>query len=97
LGKNFMPLFANIEKWISEHGSAAILKERLLLASDKYAALEEKLSDLRSQHEELRLKNANLADENRRLRGELDDLRKKSQVGVEVVRVRSRRDRFAGL
>ena len=38
---------AAIEKLITEHGSAAILKERLLLASDQYAALEKEVVDLR--------------------------------------------------
>ena len=32
--------FSGIEKLINEHGSAVILKERLSLASDKYAMLE---------------------------------------------------------
>ena len=40
-----MEIFGGIEKLINEHGSATILKERLLLVADKYAALEQKLSD----------------------------------------------------
>lgn len=34
-----------IEKTITEHGSAVILKERIDLARDQYAALERKLAD----------------------------------------------------
>jgi hypothetical protein len=39
-----MGLLDEIEKLITEHGSAAILKERLLLVADKYAALEKALA-----------------------------------------------------
>ncbi len=35
-----MALFDNIDKLINEHGSSTILRERLLLASDKYSLLE---------------------------------------------------------
>ena len=40
-----MGLLDGFEKLINEHGSAAILKERIALAEDKYAALEQKLSE----------------------------------------------------
>ena len=38
--------FKEIERLITEHGSAAILRERLALAADKYAALEEENQQL---------------------------------------------------
>ena len=51
-----------LEKLINEHGSAVILKERIALANDKYAALEQKLSacettkkEFHSENETLRL------------------------------------------
>jgi len=57
-----MGLLDGIEKLINEHGSAVILKERIALANDKYAALEQKLSEcaaakveLESENEALRL------------------------------------------
>ena len=57
-----MGLLDGFEKLINEHGSAAILKERIALANDKYAMLEQKLSkseatkkDLASENEALRL------------------------------------------
>lgn len=57
-----MGLLDGLEKLINEHGSAAILKERIALANDKYAALERKLSEcatakvkLESEKEALRL------------------------------------------
>lgn len=44
-----MGLLDGFEKLINEHGSAVILKERIALANDKYASLEQKLitSELR--------------------------------------------------
>jgi predicted transcriptional regulator len=57
-----MGLLDGLEKLINEHGSAVILKERIALANDKYAALEQKLSaceaikkELHSENETLRL------------------------------------------
>ena len=59
-----MGLLDGFEKLITEHGSAVILKERIALANDKYAALEQKLAD-----SELRAKN--LESDNQALRGDL--------------------------
>ena len=57
-----MGLLDGFEKLINEHGSAVILKERISLAEDKYAALEKKLSEceaakikLNAENEALRL------------------------------------------
>jgi molecular chaperone DnaK (HSP70) len=57
-----MGLLDGIERLINEHGSAAILKERIALANDKYAALEQTLSEceaakikLHSENETLRI------------------------------------------
>lgn len=65
-----MGLFDGLEKLINEHGSAVILKERIALANDKYAALEQKLatSELRA---------ANLESENQRLRLDLEKAQEK--------------------
>ena len=69
-----MSLLDGLEKLITEHGSAAILKERITLANDKYAALEAKLvaSELRvkklePENEVLRLDNEQLKQQNRAL------------------------------
>ena len=40
-----IPLFGEIEKLINEHGSAVILKERIDLLKEQYAAIEKKHSD----------------------------------------------------
>ncbi len=47
-----MSLFDNLEKLVNERGSAAIMRERLSLAEDKYAALERKLANAREDHEQ---------------------------------------------
>lgn len=56
-----------IEKLINEHGSSNILRERLLLASDQYSALEKEKSCLKSENEILKTENANLKIENQKL------------------------------
>ena len=53
-----------IEKLINEHGSAAILRDRLLLASEQFSALECKTT-------ELTLKTGQLEAENKTLRAQL--------------------------
>lgn len=55
-----MGLLDSIEKLINEHGSAAILKERIDLANDKYSALEDKNSTLLQKIEMLELENKSL-------------------------------------
>ncbi|WP_431475209.1 hypothetical protein RVM24_07680 [Marinobacter sp. KM021] len=47
-------MLSMIEKLINEHGSSAILKERLELINDKYEALEEKLENSEKENELLR-------------------------------------------
>jgi cell shape-determining protein MreC len=47
-----MGVLDGIERLINEHGSSVILKERIALINDKYAALEQKLfaSELRTKN-----------------------------------------------
>jgi len=88
-----MGIFEGIEKLINEHGSATILKERLSLAADQYAALERKnaeterraqeaevgklTAEVRAQNAEMRIKN--LEAENRHLR--LDNEQLVKEIG----------------
>jgi len=65
-----MGFLDGIEKLINEHGSAIILKERIGLANDKYAALEDKAKGLQASLDRLEAENARLTDENNRLRKE---------------------------
>ena len=44
-----MGLLDSVEKLITEHGSAAILRERIALANDKHAALERKATKREAQ------------------------------------------------
>lgn len=55
-----MRLLDGLEKVINEHGSAMILKERIALANDKYAALEAKNEALQSENDTLRNDNITL-------------------------------------
>ena len=55
-----MGLLDGFEKLINEHGSAVILKERIALANDKYAALEQKLSASDAANKQLRSENQSL-------------------------------------
>ena len=66
-----MGLLDGLEKLITEHGSAAILRERIQLANDKYADLERKLK----VSQELAEKSET---ENSQLRSKLDALSVKS-------------------
>lgn len=52
-----MGLLDGLEKLINEHGSAVILKERIALANDKYAALEQKLTAYELRAEKLESEN----------------------------------------
>ena len=63
-----MSIFGEIERLITEHGSAAILRERLALAADQYAALEKKVSELQCENETLRTQLKQRQRENEKLR-----------------------------
>ena len=63
-----IPFLAEIEKLITEHGSAAILRERIALANDKYATLERKVGNLESEAADLKRKVSELEAENKGLR-----------------------------
>jgi len=58
-----MGFLDSIERLITEHGSAAILRERISLANDQYALLEKKVSDLQSENECLKLDNSKLQEQ----------------------------------
>ena len=72
-----IPFLADIEKLITEHGSAAILRERIALANDKHAALESKVIDFESQVTNLMGKIVNLESEINILRLDKKELESK--------------------
>ena len=76
-----MALFENIEKLITEHGSAAILRERLGLAADKYAVIEKRVNELESENQGLRLQLEKSTKENEALKDRVHSLT--SQDGLK--------------
>lgn len=62
-----MGLLDGIEKLITEHGSAAILRERIAFANDKYSALESENVAIKSQNEILKSENDALKLDNKKL------------------------------
>lgn len=70
-----IPGLAEIERLITEHGSAAILRERLAFAAEQYAALEKKVSDLQAQVAELQAENRCLSSENSELKEQVRNLK----------------------
>lgn len=58
-----MGIFQDIERLITEHGSAAILRERLSLAADQYAALEKKVTELKAENARLQTENSELQEQ----------------------------------
>lgn len=58
-----MSIFQDIERLITEHGSAAILRERLALAAEQYAALEKKVVELQAENERLESENSKLQEQ----------------------------------
>ena len=73
-----VPILGEIERLITEHGSAAILKERIALASDQYAALDKKLLDAVARAQAAEVEYKNLESVNQRL--ELDNRKLKDEV-----------------
>jgi len=74
-----MGLLDGLEKLINEHGSAAILKERIALANDKYSALEKELSASKLRESESKAREARLAAENQSLKLDNEKLRQEIQ------------------
>ena len=55
-----MGLFSDIQTLITEHGSAAILRERIALLADQAKALEKQVEDLKAENAELKQRNSEL-------------------------------------
>lgn len=58
-----MGIFQDIERLITEHGSAAILRERLVLAAEQYVALQKKVVELQAENERLESENSKLEEQ----------------------------------
>lgn len=72
-----MGLLDGFEKLINEHGSAAILKERIALANDKYSFLEEKNTLLKRENEAIKKEKENHEYENQALQLNLQNAEQK--------------------
>jgi len=70
-----MGIFQDIERLITEHGSAAILRERLSLAADQYSALEKKVTELEAKTVELQAENTQLESETSKLHEQVRNLK----------------------
>ena len=75
-----MGLFDSIEKLINEHGSAAILKERIDLARDKYEALETERDKLIAERNSLKNSLAEARSEIEHLNKQLAELAPQSGI-----------------
>lgn len=71
------------EKLINEHGSSTILRERIVLISEKYSTLEDKLS-LSEQ------RNAILESENQKLNSELYQAKQEIQRLNEIIKTNTK-------
>ena len=88
-----MGLFDGIEKLITEHGSAAILRERIALAADQYSTLEKENvalktenQILKSENQRLKLDNSKLKEEIRNLENQLSKLSNSHNQALEKVK-----------
>ena len=75
-----MGLLDGFEKLIIEHGSAVILKERILLANDKYASLEQKLATSELRVTELEAENKTLYLNLGKAQIEIQNLKKLTEI-----------------
>ncbi len=71
-----MGLFDGIEKLITEHGSAAILRERIALVKEEHAALEKKNTALAQEIVMIKNENQRLELENYKLKEKTGNLEK---------------------
>lgn len=74
-----------LEKLINEHGSSAILRERLKLFSDQYSALEKENSDLKT-------KISVLEKCNKKLESQLDQAKQEIQRLNEVINTLAKKE-----
>lgn len=76
-----MGLLDGLEKLINEHGSAAILKERIALANDQYAALEKKFQASTLRVSELESENRTLRHNLEKANAEIENLKRATENG----------------
>lgn len=70
-----MGLLDAINKLVSEHGSASIMKQRLELLKDQAAVIDKKLATAEAENQRLKKENQRLITENQRLQEEVVKLK----------------------
>jgi DNA-directed RNA polymerase subunit RPC12/RpoP len=76
-----MGLLDGIEKLITEHGSAVVLRERIALAREQYAVLEKKVSALQTENDSLKFSNGKLEERVRDLEQQLSQIHSGNSSG----------------
>ncbi len=71
-----MDIFEGVEKWISEHGSAQVLRDHVNFLRDRFAHLERESARLKKENDSLRIQNAELIGENAAMK----DMRQRDAV-----------------
>lgn len=72
-------LFGPIDKLINEHGSAAILRDRIALIKDQLAILKEKFTTLETEKRDTETENQKLKTENTKLKEKIQSYEKSSR------------------
>ena len=81
-----MGILESIEKLINEHGSATILRERLVFVKDQCIALDSENAILKSDNHVLKEENHRLQKENIDLKGKIDNLPKAGIKQTQLIR-----------
>jgi len=71
-----MGFLDSLEKLITEHGSATILKERIQLLNDRHADLQRKCDAAEKERDSLRADNASLRSEKQAMQAQIDEIRR---------------------
>ena len=80
-------IFDSIEKLITEHGSAAILSQQLVLAKDQFAQLERKVSELQTQTVRLETQLAREQSDHKKTCSELEQLKEEHAEEIRIHRL----------
>lgn len=67
-----IPFIEEIERFINEHGSTSILRDRIELAKDRYSFLEDQVTAMKARISDLQLENEALRSENESLKSQVE-------------------------
>jgi chromosome segregation ATPase len=95
--------FPYIDKWISEHGSAATLRDHVALLKSQMDASKALVADLEKKAAKFERERDDFKALSEKLQAELDDARKQIErykqpkAGIQVIKRRSKFDALIGL